>query len=176
MIERRTNKFGENGIFASQPIAKGTLLFSYSEWIEDEEFGWKVLSVSEADELPEEEKEIFMKYGYDVDFGLVTGPSGSEFVINHSNFMNHSCDPNMWYDQTDNIIAKRDIEVGEELNIDYGNFVVNFDQTFECACGSSNCRKFIRKDDWKLLLPQYNLNFPTFMHKEIKKILVKVPA
>ncbi|PJZ71485.1 SET domain-containing protein-lysine N-methyltransferase [Leptospira perolatii] len=176
MIERRTNKFGENGIFASAPIAKGTLLFSYSEWIEDEEFGWSVLSVPEVEALPESEREIFMKYGYDVDFGLMTGPSGSEFVVNNSNFMNHSCNPNMWYDQNDNIIAKRDIEVGEELTIDYANFVVNFDQTFECRCGAQSCRKFIRKDDWKLLLPDYNLNFPAFMHKEIRKFLIKVPA
>ncbi|AJR15682.1 SET family protein [Leptospira interrogans serovar Linhai str. 56609] len=176
MIEKRINKFGENGTFATKDIPKGTLLFSYSEWIEDEEFGWKVLTVEEAESLPDSEKDIFMKYGYDVDFGLVTGPTSDQYVINHSNFMNHSCDPNMWYDQDDNIVAKRDIRAGEELTIDYANFIVNFDQTFECGCGSVNCRKFIRKDDWKLLVNEYQMNFPKFIQKEIKKLYVKIPV
>jgi uncharacterized protein len=171
MIEKRIGRFDDYCLYATRDIAKGTLLFSFQDWIEDEKEGWLDLPVSKVDSLPAETKQVFLKYGYDHDFGRIVGPSDKKYAKNDSNFMNHSCDPNMVYDQKDNIIAKRDIKKGEELTIDYANFVVNVDQDFTCRCGASNCRKHIKKDDWKKLCHEIGYGFPTFMHKEIKKIL-----
>ena len=84
-----------------------------------------------------------------------------------SNFMNHSCDPNMVYGLDDDIVASRDIEAGEELTIDYGNFIVNVDQDFECGCGHRSCRHRILRDDWIDLVPRLGFSFPRFMHDEI---------
>jgi SET domain-containing protein len=36
-----------------------------------------------------------------------------------ANYTNHSCDPNLWMKDEVTLIAKRDIEVGEELTADY---------------------------------------------------------
>jgi hypothetical protein len=172
MIEKRTNEHGDFGLYASVDIPAQTLLFSYDEWIEDEKFGWQTLTVEELDSLPTDQKEHFLKYGYDIDFGKIIGTFEHENARNHSNFMNHSCEPNMIYDQNDNIIANRVIYKGEELSIDYGNFIVNVDQNFICRCGSAHCRGRISKEDWKSLVPKLGYNFPKFMHSEIEKILI----
>lgn len=55
---------------------------------------------------------------------------------------NHSCDPNTVYDGL-NQIAQRDIEKGEELTLDYGDIVNETQESFNCNCGSINCRKII---------------------------------
>lgn len=171
MIEKKQNDHGDFGLYALVDIPAQTRLFSYSEWIEDEQYGWQVLSLEELDALPLEDREQFLKYGYDVDFGKIIGTFTHENARNHSNFMNHSCDPNMIYDTEDNIIAKRHILAGEELTIDYGNFIVNVDQNFICRCGAESCRGRITKEDWRNLVPQLGYNFPRFMHEEIGRIL-----
>jgi len=171
MIEKKQNEHGDFGLFARVDIPVHTLLFSYDEWIEDEKFGWLTLTTEELENLPPDERDHFLKYGYDIDFGKIIGTFAHENARNHSNFMNHSCDPNMIYDTNDNIIAKRHIFAGEELSIDYGNFIVNVDQNFICRCGSYNCRGRIKKDDWKSLIPELGYNFPKFMHGEIENII-----
>jgi SET domain-containing protein len=171
MIEKKIGTFSDFALYAGAEIKKGALLFSFADWIEDEKEGWLRLKSSQLSTLPEDVKKVFLKYGYDHDWDEMVGPTNSKFAKNDSNFMNHSCDPNMVYDEKDNIIAKRDIKKGEELTIDYANFVVNVDQDFECRCGAKNCRKHIKKDDWKILCKEIGLNFPTFMHAKIKEYL-----
>ncbi|WCL48692.1 SET domain-containing protein [Leptospira sp. GIMC2001] len=171
MIDKRLNSHGDFGLYAAVDIPAQTLLFSYDEWIEDEKFGWVTLSLEELEALPPEDRDHFLKYGYDIEFDKIIGTLEHENARNHSNFMNHSCDPNMMYDTNDNIIAKRHIKAGEELNIDYGNFIVNVDQNFICRCGSHNCRGRITKDDWRNLVSELGFNFPKFMHPEIEKII-----
>lgn len=178
MIEKRQNQHGDFGLYALVDIPANTRLFSYNEWIEDEKFGWEVLTLDELDKLSYEDRDHFLKYGYDFDFGKIIGTFNHENARNHSNFMNHSCDPNMIYDTDDNIIAKRHIFTGEELTIDYGNFIVNVDQGFICRCGAHSCRGRITKDDWKNLVPVLGYNFPKFMHTEIEKLIhrSRIPA
>src|SRR5215208_1912229 len=54
--------------------------------------------------------------------------------------LNHSCDPNVILD-TENLqmIARRDIEVGEELSFFYPATEWEMDAPFICLCGASNC-------------------------------------
>ena len=54
--------------------------------------------------------------------------------------LNHSCDPNVILD-TENLrmIARRDIEQGEELSFFYPSTEWEMDAPFICLCGSSNC-------------------------------------
>ncbi len=55
---------------------------------------------------------------------------------------NHSCEPNTIYDGL-NLIALRNINSGEELTLDYADLVDETMQSFNCSCGSVNCRKII---------------------------------
>ena len=171
MIEKRIGTFSDFALYAGSDIKKGKVLFSFEDWIEDEKEGWLRLTKDQAMELPQDVKNVFLKYGYDHDWNEMVGPTDTKFAKNDSNFMNHSCDPNMVYDEHDNIIAKRDIKKDEELTIDYGNFVVNVDQDFTCRCGAPKCRGKITGSDWKILCKEIGLGFPTFMHPKIKEYL-----
>lgn len=168
MIAKIELKTGFTGLVATGPIKVGKLLFTYDEWVEDEARGWDLLTLEEVEHLDPDRRERFLHFGYDVDFGKIVGTFHFENALHLSNYINHSCLPTLQYNTTDGIIAKRDICEGEELTLDYGNFIVNVDQSFECKCGSPQCRSKVRKEDWKLLVPNYGLNFPSFMHGAVR--------
>jgi D-alanine-D-alanine ligase len=63
--------------------------------------------------------------------------------------INHACDPNTWLDGLD-LIARRDVQAGEELTMDYATFCGPLMSPFACHCGSPLCRKIIRGSDYLL--------------------------
>lgn len=56
---------------------------------------------------------------------------------------NHSCSPNTEYVGL-NVVALKDIEVNEELTIDYATILNEKAESFTCQCGQPNCRKLIK--------------------------------
>lgn len=54
----------------------------------------------------------------------------------------HSCDPNTWLDGL-NLVARRRIEPGEQITIDYGAFRDETMEEFACTCGAPTCRGVI---------------------------------
>lgn len=171
MLVKGLNRFNESALFARKPISRGDVIFTREQWVEDEKRGWQLLEVSAVMALPFDERETFLKYSYDVDFGLIMGTFEPGKAMHFSNFMNHSCDPNTMFGTDDSIIARRDIRPGDEITIDYGTFVVNVDQSFLCECGSPRCRGHISRNDWRILVEEYGFHFPTFMHREIRRTL-----
>ncbi len=61
--------------------------------------------------------------------------------------INHSCDPNAWLEGLD-LVARRTIEVGEEITMDYATLYNERMPEFTCTCGASNCRGIIRGSDF----------------------------
>jgi len=59
-------------------------------------------------------------------------------------YVNHSCDANTYADNFCDI-ANRDIKKGEEITGDYAEEDIP-GQSFECKCGSKNCRRIIKTD------------------------------
>ena len=60
------------------------------------------------------------------------------------NFLNHSCEPNSYIDfENLSLRAHRDIERGEEITYDYCTSDWDGEDTFECMCASSTCKKYI---------------------------------
>jgi hypothetical protein len=54
--------------------------------------------------------------------------------------LNHSCDPNVILDTTNmQMVARRDIEQGEELSFFYPSTEWEMDAPFICLCGATNC-------------------------------------
>jgi hypothetical protein len=54
--------------------------------------------------------------------------------------LNHSCDPNVILDTEHlKMVARRDIDEGEELSFFYPSTEWEMDAPFICLCGSSNC-------------------------------------
>jgi SET domain-containing protein len=67
-------------------------------------------------------------------------------------YINHSCDPNVYFKTIGDIrkvYAMRDILKGDELVSDYSMNSWG-DASFECNCGSHNCRKIWSADFFKL--------------------------
>lgn len=84
-------------------------------------------------------------------------------TTNHfSKKLNHSCDPNLIINtNTWNILAKKNINFGDELTFNYlqTEFIVS--ESFQCSCKSSNCYgyiqgyKFLTKEQKNLILQEY---------------------
>ncbi len=89
--------------------------------------------------------------------------------------LNHSCDPNTWLVDEVTLVARRDINPGEEITLDSATW--NDDDSEEysdddlCTCGSPLCRKKILADDWKNpeLQQRYKGHFSPYLETRIKR-------
>ena len=63
--------------------------------------------------------------------------------------LNHSCDPNCWYD-SDALVTRRPIEAGEELTYDYATGRDDADLVLYCHCETYRCRQIVTGDDWTI--------------------------
>lgn len=70
----------------------------------------------------------------------------------YSDFLNHSCDPNVGMDDCLTVIAIVDIAPKTELTYDYAFCEAdeNWKLKSKCNCGSNNCRRVITGKDWRL--------------------------
>jgi hypothetical protein len=162
----------DTGAFATEALPQGTVVIpKWNESFYDGMEGWVRLDRRQVLKLPPETRKLFLRYGLDTDFNQIIGPVDINFVTTPDNFINHACDPNLRYDVAGNVVAARDIRKGEEVFIDYGCFIVNFDEPFSCSCGSHNCRGRIRRQDWKKLAATYGMNMPRFLHSRIARAL-----
>jgi len=63
-------------------------------------------------------------------------------------YMNHSCEPNSFVDtERMEVIALRDISLGEELSFFYPSSEWHMAQPFECLCGTASCLRVISGAD-----------------------------
>ncbi len=91
-----------------------------------------------------------------------------------TNFINHSCDPNVWMQDEVTLIARRNITAGEEITVDYAMFEEDEDwiPTWECLCGSKLCRGRFTGKDWqrKELHERYRNHFSPFINDRIRRM------
>lgn len=88
----------------------------------------------------------------------------------------HSCEPTAWFkfhEQT--IIMRDDVKKGEEITLDYSTFLSegDFDISFDCNCGHSNCRKKITPQDWKKkeLVQKYQGHYSVYLENKVEQLL-----
>lgn len=152
-VEIRANSLNGKGIFAKENIKKGEIVFIK---------GGHILT----------RDEIFSS-------GVINSyfPISDEYYLGATNkdeedqiklYQNHSCNPNVGLHGEITFIAMRDIEKDEELTVDYA-FIDNEDYSFECTCGSKNCRKTITGFDWKIkeLQDKYYEYFAQYLKDKI---------
>jgi SET domain-containing protein len=161
-IEFRTSRISGNGMFAREPIRKGEIVCIV---------GGRVMKDSEfADFQATHSRYSFIQI--DEHLYLV-----ENLEINRSMnaAMNHSCDSSTWMDDEATLVARRDIESGEEVTVDYALFTTqsNWMLDTRCHCGSPHCRRIITGDDWrrKDVQDRYRNHFSPFINRRIERLL-----
>ncbi len=135
-IEVRTSPIQGNGVFAIIPIKKGeTVCF-----MEGKEVDWfKCLLLVLTKQV-----HIDMPFQMTKNSYLLLEPL---FIA-----INHTCNPCCAIIGKNQLIARRDIEVGEEIAFDYSTTVLpsftSKNWLMECRCGAENCRKEVRNADF----------------------------
>lgn len=121
----RSSPIHAAGVFAIDPIPKGTRVLEYT-----------------GERMPHEAADALYDqrpYTYLFGFG-----DGSHVIDGYglAMYVNHSCDPNCETEEDDQghvwIDAMRDIASGDELTYDY--FLYDGDGEASCTCGHANCR------------------------------------
>lgn len=131
-----TSSINGNGLFAGEHICKGELVLSFGgvlALVEDRYSGNYLSSTFSG---------IAEKI-------MICEALNSEKDL--SDYINHSCDPNVGMDDCITLIAIRDIHEGEEIVCDYSFWEAdcNWMLKTECNCGSNLCRRIVTGQDWK---------------------------
>jgi hypothetical protein len=119
------------GIYATKEIKKGEIVFCGQGRPQ------RIITKRHVEEYwNENEKLHFRRYAYPVSEEL--------FILwdeDPSNWapQNHSCSPNTAFDGLD-VVAIKSIKKGEELTLDYAQFLDENMEPFKCCCGSPECR------------------------------------
>ncbi len=74
-----------------------------------------------------------------------------EPMTDDGGYMNHSCDPNVWFESDDVIVARRHISPGEEILYDYAMSEAGASHRLACRCGTSLCRGVVLGSDFQLI-------------------------
>lgn len=83
--------------------------------------------------------------------GIWFGHGFDEQGIGIAERINHSCNPSAGFHGIAEVVSLRDIRQGESITIDYSS-IQSEDlegSSFQCACGSGNCRRLVSVDDWR---------------------------
>ena len=121
------------GVFATDDIPEGTIVY-VKDSLE--------LVVTPTDYLlhSEEVKEVIEKYSY-------IDQNGNRIISwDFAKYVNHCCNCNTISTGYGFEIAIRNIQKGEQITDEYGIF--NLTYPMEVSCGSANCRKVIKPDDF----------------------------
>jgi SET domain-containing protein len=141
-IEVRGSDIEGRGLFAREPIAAG-------EFIWQKDADERAYTQAEIDAMPEAQRQNFYNYSYqtgpDQFYGTPEGKAGDD-----ADYMNHSCDPNTWFEADGSMTALRDIAAGAEITYDYATSEARPDFTLNCRCGTKLCRGTVRGTDMRL--------------------------
>ena len=155
------------GLFAKRDIKKGELVIEY----ENKERKLLSKSFLESNDVSEPERKHFKKFSIPVsdDLFVTWSDNPDEWIP-----INHSCEPNIWYENSnENLYARRDIKKEEELTRDYATFYANYELHFECKCRQACCRQYITQCDYLKpdLIEKYNGHFSCFLTSKLNEIV-----
>lgn len=89
-------------------------------------------------------------------------------------YINHSCDPNVWLSDATTLIARHAIAAGDELTVDYATWEIDENWRFPppCTCGAGVCRTVITGQDWRkpVLQRRYAGHFLPCLEARIRRL------
>jgi len=145
----------EYGVYAIAPIQKDEML---AMW------GGEVVTREMFETLPERLRRLSIQVEETLFLvALNEGPS---------DYVNHSCDPNGGLSGQIELVALRDIAVGEEITFDYAMSDGSDYDEFKCECGAADCREYVTGRDWRnpMLWKKYAGHFSPYLARRIEKL------
>jgi len=152
------------GLFATETIPKGTIVWC-GETDDD-----ALVTAEEFDSFSKDKKEWFLNFSHQVDKHTISSVRSLEGLEKDaSHYINHSCDPTLWFIGDKLLEARRDINPGEELTYDYGTNDSLFERISDCKCGAAECRGRVTTTDYLLgsLQDRYKHHFSLYLLGEL---------
>jgi SET domain-containing protein len=138
-VEVRASTIAGHGLFATAPIAAGTVVSRLGgQLVSTERLRHMFAAAARHPEHPY--------------LDTITVDSDLHLVLPYrrpNGYGNHSCDPNLWWVGPYELAACRDIAAGEEVTNDYATSTDDPGFTMACSCGSASCRGVITGGDWR---------------------------
>jgi uncharacterized protein len=164
-IEVRPSSIHGKGMFANATIQKGEVvivwggtLFTLEEILAGKALEHSYTAVADG---------VFLghtrEHGYSAD-----------------DYMNHSCDPCIWFADEITLVARRLIRAGDEVTADIAMFWGPDEKekkTWKCCCGSAPCRKVVTSEDWRRidLHERYGHHFSPYISENIERLNKATP-
>ena len=136
--EIRPTASGGSGMFATAAIAAGERIIAF------EERPHTLVSRSRVErEWQAPERDWFARYAWPLteELWVMWDRDPEDWKP-----IDHACDPSAWLEGLDTV-ARRDLAPGDAITLDYATFCNELMPSFECRCGSDQCRGTIRGDD-----------------------------
>jgi len=151
------SKIHGDGTFAIQKIPRGEPLM---------EFGGELVT-DRRDLSNYRERSVWM-----VEPDVFLAAPDTDTAAGLDEHLNHSCDANAWLADETKLIARRDIQAGEEITLDQGTW--NFEESdyaegLHCFCGAKTCRRELTADDWRR--PDVQAQYRGHFHPLIQKMI-----
>lgn len=136
--EVRPRPGGDYGLFATRPIPSGETIIAFEERPHE-----LVTRAHVEREWSGRRRDWFLRYAWPLtdDVWAIWSRDPERWKP-----VNHACDPSAWLEGLD-VVARRPLEPGEEVTLDYATFCNGLMPAFECECGSPACRGTIRGGD-----------------------------
>lgn len=123
------------GLVASQLIPKGDIVFRFDD-------SKPPAHLYEIVNWPPQKRIRFLA------FAIQIGEDDFSFQQGDIKYINHSCDPTVWWDGYGTLTARRDIRVGEEITYDYSTSDITLIYKMQCLCGTKSCRGTVTNKDY----------------------------
>lgn len=140
------------GLVANRSISAGEIIFQFDDTKPP-------VHLHELAHWSQEERNRFMT------FAIQLGKDEWCFRQGKIRFMNHSCDPNAWWEGYGKLVARRVIEPGEEITFDYSTSEITLTYRMECRCGSVSCRGIVTNKDY--LNPDFQQKYANHLPQHV---------
>jgi len=95
-----------------------------------------------------------------------------ELLPEYLECINHSCEPNCFFDTTRlELVALKDIKEDEELTFFYPSTEWDMDQAFKCVCGNKNCIGLVKGARYLSAENIAKYRFTDYINGKLKSIL-----
>ncbi|GAQ81576.1 hypothetical protein KFL_000840180 [Klebsormidium nitens] len=177
-IQESTQFPGEKELVVKALIPKGEIVFT-GHYLRDRK--GTILTVDQLEALPLEKREEFLHWAVQISDHEFQAATVREDGVpeDFAAFMNHSCDPTIWFHPNDwTMLARRDLHPGDLILLDYSTAANSSPITYlsdvkvmPCLCGTKRCRKLLRKDDYlnKTMWEQYGSHWAPSVYQMWKR-------